>query len=56
MPETEPSRLNADQCREHAAACQRMAGDAMNPEHRIMLKHMADTWMRIAQDMDKNNR
>ena len=44
-------RLTSDQCRKQADVCREMARVAMSPAHRTMLEHMAETWMRIAQDV-----
>jgi hypothetical protein len=49
----EPIHLNANTCREQAQNCLAAAKSVMTPEHRIMLKHIADTWLRIAKDIDK---
>jgi hypothetical protein len=32
-----------------------MAARAINPEHRIMLEHMAETWERIAHTLDREH-
>jgi hypothetical protein len=41
-------RLTVAQCHEQAKQCESMARLAGKPAHRIMLEHMAATWMRIA--------
>jgi hypothetical protein len=41
-------RLTAEECRDRADECREEAIMADNPEHRIMLQHMAETWERIA--------
>jgi len=39
-------------CRTKAQECRDMATTIKNQEHRVMLQHMADTWERIAKDME----
>ena len=46
-----PRRLDAKVCREQAAACRVVARKTMTPSHRIMLEHIAETWLRIAADI-----
>ena len=41
-------RLTAAEARDKVTECRDMAARATNPEHRIMLEHMAETWDRIA--------
>jgi hypothetical protein len=47
-------RLTSDQCRKQADVCREMARVAISPAHRIMLEHMAETWIRIAQDVESD--
>jgi transposase len=47
-----PGHLNPLDCIVQADDCRRIAGIASAVEHRIMLHHMADTWDRIARDID----
>jgi hypothetical protein len=54
MPDELPKRLTADEARGKAAECREMAKRVQNPEHRIMLDHMAETWDRIAQNLMTN--
>ena len=44
-------RLTSDQCRKQADLCREMARVAISPAHRTMLEHMAETWIRIARDV-----
>jgi hypothetical protein len=46
-----PQNLTPKACREQAANCKKAAKNAMTPAHRIMLEHIADTWLRIAVDI-----
>jgi len=46
--------LTAKACREQAANCRKEAKAAVTRAHRIMLEHIADTWLRIAADIKKN--
>ena len=45
--------LTPKACREQAANCKKLAKKAMTPAHRIMLEHIADTWLRIVLDIEK---
>jgi hypothetical protein len=44
--------LDAKACRQQAENCRVLAEKAMTPAHRIMLEHIADTWLRIAADIE----
>jgi len=46
--------LTSEQCREEAEQCKRLAAHAMSGPHRIMLEHIAQTWLRIAAEIDEN--
>jgi hypothetical protein len=48
-----PRRLNPLDCIVHADDCRRMAGAAWRGEHRAMLIHMAETWERVAVDIER---
>ena len=48
-------RATAVECRQKAKECRDMAKHSTRQEHRIMLQHMADTWERIAIDMEGEN-
>jgi hypothetical protein len=54
MPVQAP-RLTAAQCREHATDCEKMAQQSTVPEHRVMLRHMAETWKRMATDVETDD-
>ncbi len=45
--------LSVEGCHKKADECREYGKFAKNSEHRIMLEHMADTWMRIAADMQR---
>jgi hypothetical protein len=45
--------LTRKACREQAANCKKEAKNVMTPAHRIMLEHIADTWLRIAVDIEE---
>jgi hypothetical protein len=49
-------RMTAEECRSKAADCREMARVAFKPEHKIMLQHVAETWDRIATDVDNQKR
>jgi hypothetical protein len=44
--------LRIETCRTKAGECREMAGLTQIESHRIMLRHMADTWDRIAADIE----
>jgi hypothetical protein len=48
-------RLSAKDCRALGDECRAMAKSMASQEHRVMLQHMADTWDRIAADMEGEN-
>ena len=53
---SQPSlRLSADDCQKKADDCRALAKNAIDPTHKIMLGHMAETWDRIAADMAKRH-
>jgi hypothetical protein len=45
--------LNPLDCIVHADDCRRMALTTLRRDHRIMLTHMAETWERIAADIEQ---
>ncbi len=47
--------LTVAECHAKVAECREMAKRVQNPEHRVMLEHMADTWARICADLEKRN-
>jgi hypothetical protein len=54
-PGMENAGMTVETCRERAAECRRMAKVAPFASHRIMLLHMAETWERIARDVENAN-
>ena len=48
-------RLTAEEVKFKALECREIAEHSTLDSHRIMLEHMAETWERIAQDIDKHN-
>ena len=49
-------RATAAQCRARAEECRALAkGHSTNREHQVMLQHIADTWERIAKDIESEN-
>jgi hypothetical protein len=55
MSETGRSRLTPAEAQQKADECRELAKRALNPEHRVMLNHMAETWERIATDMKRSD-
>lgn len=53
MADTQHKRLNAAQCQDKAAECRQLSKTALDPSHRVMFEHMAETWERIAKDVSK---
>jgi hypothetical protein len=43
--------LTADLCRSKAKDCLDLAQQALSQSHRIMLEHIAGTWVRIADSL-----
>ena len=43
------------ECRKKAQECRDMAKIMSQQEHRTMLQHIAETWERIAKDMESEN-
>jgi hypothetical protein len=54
MTDEAPKRLNADEAHAKVRECRDMARRALNPEHRVMLEHMAETWERIAKSLQSD--
>ena len=48
-------RLDHNSCRVKAAECEEMAKQATRPDHRVMLKHMAETWTKICADLKRSD-
>jgi hypothetical protein len=51
MAEPKQPELTTEQCESQAQRCRVLAEQAMQPPHRVMLEHIADTWERIASDI-----
>ena len=49
----QPHRLDVRRCHEKATECRSMADNHHEPSHKIMLRHMAETWERIAETFGK---
>jgi hypothetical protein len=49
-------RLTAAEAQAKAIECREMAKRALNPEHRTMLEHMAETWERIGKNLMTDGR
>jgi hypothetical protein len=47
--------VTAAQAREKVIECMDLAAIAREPSHRIMLRHIAETWERIALDMENHD-
>jgi hypothetical protein len=43
-------KVTPEVCRAKAEECRQMAESVERPTHAIMLKHMAETWERIAKE------
>jgi hypothetical protein len=52
VTESNTRRLTAEEARNKSAECREMAKRVAKREYRIMLDHMAETWDRIALDLD----
>jgi hypothetical protein len=46
-------KSKAEQFREHAADCLKLAASAQNEQARAMLMHMADAWVRLAASKEE---
>ena len=47
-----PAWLSAEEARAKAAQCRDEAKRTGNPEHKVMLEHMAQTWERMAKSFE----
>ena len=47
--------MTAAEAREKVTKCMELAAIARQTSHQIMLQHMAETWERIAQDMESHD-
>jgi len=45
--------LTAKVCQDHANNCRKLAEQPMTPARRVLLEHIAETWVRIAADIRK---
>lgn len=52
MAKRKPSQLTSDQAREKAVEPLELAKHARDTFHQIMLQHIAETWERIARNID----
>jgi hypothetical protein len=48
------NRLSPEDSRAKAAECRALARQALRQEHRIMLEHIAETWDRIASELEES--
>jgi hypothetical protein len=55
MVSTPGKILSAKVCREQAAECKKLSKQTMTPSQKIMLEHIADTWLRVSAEIDKTN-
>lgn len=55
MPPTVRQLMTVEEARGKVVECMEMAAVARNRSHKIMLEHMADTWQRIANDIEQRN-
>jgi hypothetical protein len=46
--------MAADEYRRNAIECLRIADETITARSRVLLIHMADAWMRLAQQAEKN--
>jgi hypothetical protein len=46
------NRLSPEESRAKAAECRALAQQALRQEHRIMLEHIAETWDRLASELE----
>jgi len=51
MPQAK--RLTPEECDSKVAECRELAKHARDPNHQVMLNHMAETWARIREDLRK---
>jgi hypothetical protein len=48
-----PRRMSSEDARDKVVECVELAAHARDTSHKIMLQHMAETWERIARDIDQ---
>ena len=46
--------MSIDEYRRHAAECLRIAEEVIDSRYRISLVNMAESWLRLAQQAEKN--
>jgi hypothetical protein len=46
---------NPEECRRHALACVRLAQTSATPQGRDHFAKLARTWIRLAEDLEKNH-
>ena len=46
-------QLTPEECHAKVAECRAMAKRVLDPKHRVMLEHMAETWERICEELKK---
>ena len=44
--------VSSDEYRRHASECVRIAQQAQNPNDKALLLHMAESWLRLAQQAE----
>ena len=47
--------LTPEVCRQQAIECQRLAASTMSTPHRVMLDHIAQTWLRVVSEIEIND-
>ena len=52
MAKRKPSQLTTDQARQKAAESLELAKHTRDTFHQILLQHIAETWERIARNID----
>jgi hypothetical protein len=55
MSPTTSGQLTADLCRAKATECLNLAEQTVSRSQRVMLKHIAETWHRIADSVPAND-
>jgi hypothetical protein len=54
MTDIASKRLSLDVCRAKAQECQELARHSKIEEHRTMLLHMSETWLRVGTTLPSN--
>jgi hypothetical protein len=55
MSPTTSGQLTADLCRAEATECRNLAEQTVSRSQHVMLKHIAETWHRIADSVPAND-